>query len=34
MVWIDCIGLDDNGECIAYDHDGNDHRCDDYLLTP
>lgn len=34
MTWISMIGLDDNGECIAYDPDGNDRRCEDYLLTP
>lgn len=34
MVWIQMIGLDEHGECIAFDDDGNDHLCEDYLLTP
>lgn len=33
MVGIQMIGLDDGGEVIAWDHDGNDRLCEEYLLT-
>ena len=32
-VWIQSVGLDgDTGECVAFDHNGNDRFCDEYLL--
>lgn len=33
MTWIQMVGLDTDGEIIAYDHEGQDRRCEDYLLT-
>ena len=33
MTWIQMVGLDDRGEMIAYDVDGNDRLCEDYLLA-
>ena len=32
-VWIQMVGIDDEGECIAYDHEGNDRRAEEYLLA-
>jgi hypothetical protein len=33
MTWIQMIGLEDNGEVIAYDSEGNDRLVEEYLLT-
>lgn len=33
MTWIQGVHLDDDGEVIAYDHEGNDRRAEDYLLN-
>lgn len=32
-VWIQSIGLTDDGEAVAFDHDGNDRLCNQYLLS-
>lgn len=32
MTWIQMVGLDDDGELIAYDRDGQDRRAEEYLL--
>jgi hypothetical protein len=32
MTWVQMVGLDDDGEVIVYDHEGNDRRAEDYLL--
>lgn len=32
MAWIQSVGLDDQGEVIAWDHDGHHRRAEDYLL--
>lgn len=34
QVYIRMVALDDAGEVIAYDDDGNDHRAEEYLLDP
>lgn len=33
MVWVQSVALDDDGEMIAFDHDGNDRRVEEYLLN-
>jgi hypothetical protein len=33
ITWVSMIALDDDGEVIVYDKDGNDRRCEDYLLS-
>lgn len=33
ITWVSMIALDDDGEVVVYDSDGQDRRCEDYLLS-
>lgn len=32
MTWVQMVGLEDSGEVVAYDHQGNDRLAEEYLL--